>query len=125
MKGIDKLILLSATVLTSGTALAEEAASVAAPAVQHGAAGMAVGWISIAAGLAIGISVLGGALGQGRAATAALDGIARNPAASGKLFLPLILSLALIESLVIYALVIAFSLNTQITNLIGLLGGPK
>ena len=49
-------------------------------------------------------------MGQGRAATAALDGIARNPGAADKIFTPMILGLALIESLVIYALVIAFVL---------------
>jgi len=63
---------------------------------------------AIAAGLAIGIAAFGGSLGQGRAAAAALEGIARNPNASDKLFTPMILGLALIESLVIYALVIAF-----------------
>lgn len=68
------------------------------------------GWIAISAGLAIGLAALGGALGQGRAAAAALDGIARNPGASGKIMTPMILGLALIESLVIYALVIAFML---------------
>lgn len=62
---------------------------------------------SIAAAIAISVAAFGGALGQGRAAAAALDGIARNPNASGKLFVPMILGLALIESLVIYALVIA------------------
>lgn len=62
----------------------------------------------IAAGLAIGLAAFGGSLGQGRAAAAALEGIARNPNASDKLFTPMILGLALIESLVIYALVIAF-----------------
>ena len=59
-------------------------------------------------GLAIAIAAFGGALGQGRAAAAALEGIARNPGAADKLFTPMILGLALIESLVIYALVIAF-----------------
>ncbi len=62
----------------------------------------------LAAGLGIGIAAFGGALGQGKAAAAALEGIARNPSASGKLLTPMILGLALIESLVIYALVIAF-----------------
>lgn len=62
----------------------------------------------VGAGLAIGIAAAGGAVGQGRAAAAALEGIARNPSASDKLFTPMILGLALIESLVIYALVIAF-----------------
>ena len=64
----------------------------------------------VAAALAIGVAAFGGAIAQGRAAAAALEGIARNPSASGALFVPLILSLALIESLVIYALLIAFTL---------------
>ena len=72
------------------------------------------GLVALAAGLAIGIAAFGGALGQGRAAATALDGIARNPGAAGKLFTPMILGLALIESLVIYALVIAFLLNGHI-----------
>jgi F-type H+-transporting ATPase subunit c len=64
----------------------------------------------IAAGVGIGIAAAGGAIGQGRASAAALEGIARNPNASDKLFVPMILGLALIESLVIYALVIALIL---------------
>ena len=54
------------------------------------------------------VAAFGGAIGQSRAAAAALEGIARNPGASNRLFTPMILALALIESLVIYALVIAF-----------------
>ena len=46
-------------------------------------------------------------------AAAALEGIARNPNASGKLFTPMILGLALIESLVIYALIICFVLANK------------
>lgn len=70
--------------------------------------------LALGAGLAIGIAAFGGALGQGRAAAAALDGIARNPEASGKVMTPMIIGLALIESLVIYALVIAFMLMGKI-----------
>jgi F-type H+-transporting ATPase subunit c len=70
--------------------------------------------IGIACGLGIGIAAFGGALGQGRTASAALDGIARNPGASGKIFTPMILGLALIESLVIYSLVISFMLLGKI-----------
>jgi len=66
--------------------------------------------IALAAGLGIGIAAFGGALGQGRTAAAALEGIARNPNASGKLFTPMILGLALIESLVIYSLVVSLML---------------
>jgi F-type H+-transporting ATPase subunit c len=72
------------------------------------------GLVGIGAGLAIGIAALGGALGQSRAASAALEGIARNPQASGKLFTPMIIGLALIESLVIYALVIGYLLQDKI-----------
>ena len=67
-------------------------------------------FIALAAGLGIGIAAFGGALGQGRTAAAALEGIARNPNASGKLFTPMILGLALIESLVIYSLVVSLML---------------
>jgi len=72
------------------------------------------GWIALGAGLAIAIAAAGGGIGQGRAGAAALEGIARNPGASGKIFTPMILVLALIESLVIYALVIAFMLIGKI-----------
>jgi len=71
-------------------------------------------FIGIACGFGIGIAAFGGALGQARAAAAALDGIARNPGASGKIFTPMILGLALIESLVIYALIISFMLLGKI-----------
>ncbi|MFA5624424.1 MAG: ATP synthase F0 subunit C [Bradymonadales bacterium] len=61
----------------------------------------------IAAAFAIGIAALGGSIGQGRAAAGALEGIARNPGAYNKIFMPMIIGLALIESLVIYGLLIA------------------
>lgn len=72
------------------------------------------GWVAIAAGLAIGLAAFGGSLGQGRAAAAALEGIARNPGAAGKIQGPMILGLALIESLVIYAFVIAILLTLKV-----------
>ena len=74
------------------------------------AAGGHLTYIAIGAGLAIGIAAFGGGMGQGKAAAAALEGIARNPGAAGKLNGPMILGLALIESLVIYAFVIAIML---------------
>ena len=64
--------------------------------------------IAIAAAIAIGLAVLGGASGQGKTAAAYLEGISRNPAAQDKMFVPMILGLALIESLVLFAFVIAF-----------------
>lgn len=70
--------------------------------------------LAIAAGLGIALASFGGALGQGRAASAALEGIARNPEAASKVMTPMIIALALIESLVIYSLVIAFLLQGKI-----------
>jgi F-type H+-transporting ATPase subunit c len=67
--------------------------------------------LAISAGLAIAIAAFGGALGQSKAAVAALEGIARNPGAAGKVQTPMIIALALIESLVIYAFVIAILLQ--------------
>ncbi len=70
--------------------------------------------LALGAGLAIGVAAFGGGLGQGRAVAAALEGIARNPSASDRIFTPMIIGLALIESLVIYGLVIAFILQGKI-----------
>jgi F-type H+-transporting ATPase subunit c len=70
--------------------------------------------LAIGAGLGIGIAAAGGALGQGRAVSSAMEGLSRNPQASDRMFLPLILGLVFIESLVIYTLVIAFFLQGKI-----------
>lgn len=68
------------------------------------------GYIGLSAGLAIGVAALGAALGQGRAVSAALDSIGRNPGSAGKLFVPMILGLVFLETLVILSFVIAFLL---------------
>ena len=59
---------------------------------------------------ALGIAVYGGTQAQSRAAAVALEGIARNPAAADKIQTPMILALALMESLVIFALISTFLL---------------
>ncbi|MHB0912526.1 MAG: ATP synthase F0 subunit C [Armatimonadota bacterium] len=68
----------------------------------------------LAAGLGLPIAVLSAAIGQGRAASAALEGIARQPEAAGKIQTAMIIGLALIESLVIYALLIFFLLSARL-----------
>jgi F-type H+-transporting ATPase subunit c len=60
--------------------------------------------------IGIGIAVFGGAMAQSKAISAALESIGRNPGAAGQMFLPWLLALVLIESLVIYAFVIALKL---------------
>jgi F-type H+-transporting ATPase subunit c len=68
-------------------------------------------WAAMAAGIAIGAAALGGTTAQGRATAAALEGIARNPGAAPRIQTPMILGLALIESLVLLGFVIAFFLQ--------------
>ncbi|NBU20565.1 hypothetical protein EBS43_03980 [bacterium] len=95
-----KTLLILGTVFMSfgaTAAFAEEAAS--AVAVDP--------YASLASALAISIAVLGGAFGQAKTAAAALEAIGRNPSAQNKVFVPMIIGLALIESLVLYAFVIA------------------
>ncbi len=72
------------------------------------------GWFAIAAGIGMGLAVFGGAFGQSRAASAALEGISRNPNAADKVFVPMILGLAFIESLVLFAMVIMFMILGKI-----------
>jgi F-type H+-transporting ATPase subunit c len=91
------LLVISAFTLTLGASVAMAAEG-----------GPADPYASIGAALAIGLAAFGGALGQGKTAASALEGISRNPAAQGKIFVPMIIGLALIESLVLYAFVIAF-----------------
>ena len=67
-----------------------------------------VRWGVIGAAVVLGIAAAAGAIGQSRAIAAAVEGIARNPGAAPAIRLAMIIGLALIESLVIYALLIAF-----------------
>ena len=92
----------------SSVAFAQDASAVELAKISNG------GWIAFSCGLTIALAAFGGALGQGRTAAAALEGIARNPASADRIFTPMILGLALIESLVIYALIIAFLLQGKI-----------
>lgn len=107
-KTIFSLLAGFAVLAVSAVAFAQDADPVA---VERASAGK---WIAIAAGFGIAIAAFGGAISQGRTAATALDGIARNPGAADKMFTPMILGLALIESLVIYALIIAFILVGKI-----------
>jgi len=61
----------------------------------------------VAAGFAIGLAAIGPGVGQGTAAGYAVEGIARQPEAEGKIRGALLLSFAFIESLTIYGLVVA------------------
>jgi F-type H+-transporting ATPase subunit c len=83
---------------------AQEAAAAAGP-----DSGL-VQWSIITAGFALAIAAAGAALGQGKAVASATEAIARNPGAVGEIRGALILGLVLIESLVIYVLLISLIL---------------
>ncbi len=100
-----KMIGLSALglMLMAVTAAAQGANQVAAGADSYKSAGIAIG-----AGIGFAIAVFGGALGQSKIGAAACEGAARNPGAAGRIQTMMILGLALIESLVLFALLIVF-----------------
>jgi len=82
----------------------------AVPAFAQAGAGAAGGtnWVAITSGFAIAIAAGLAAQGQGRAAASACEALGRNPAARAGIQVALILGLAFIESLVLFALVIIF-----------------
>src|SRR4030042_899594 len=107
-KGISVILLAFALIcLLAPFVLAEEAAAPEAAAAAP-AGGKALA--AIAAGLAIGIAALGTGIGQGIGLSKACEGVARNPGASGKITTTLIIGLAMIESLAIYALLVSLGI---------------
>lgn len=97
------LFLLSAAAIVMTVAMPVFAQTPAAA-----EAGNTAGLKAIAAGVGFAIAVVGGALGQSRIGAAACEGAARNPGAAGRIQTMMILGLALIESLVLFALLIVF-----------------
>ncbi|HUP49884.1 MAG TPA: ATP synthase F0 subunit C [Thermoanaerobaculia bacterium] len=96
-----KLVLIALVLVLMATAVFGQEEP-AAP------AGQGVRWGALAAAFVLGIAAAAGAIGQSRAIAASVEGIARNPSAAPAIRLAMIIGLALIESLVIYALLIAF-----------------
>ncbi len=89
-------------------AMAQEAAGAAS------ASPLRAGLIALAANIGIGIAAFGSAIGQGRMVASAMESIGRNPNSAGQIFTPMIIGLAFIEALTLYALVIAFFLQAKI-----------
>ena len=95
------IVIFVLLALTAFAAFGQETAATTAP-------GNGVRWGVIGAAFVLGVAAAAGAIGQSRAIAASVEGIARNPSAAGAIRLAMIIGLALIESLVIYALVLAF-----------------
>lgn len=102
-------VMFVGLIFVSGAALAEEAA---APAAELGA-NLKI-WLAIAAGFGMAIASTTGAWSQSKALSTALEGIARNPGAQDKIFIPMVVGLALIESLVLLTFVIAIVLSLKV-----------
>jgi F-type H+-transporting ATPase subunit c len=100
MKRFAVLAIVLVALALAAPAFAQEHAGAAAPAKNI--------FQYIGASFAIGLAAALGSLGQGKGLSAACEAIGRNPGAVGPIRITMIIGLALIESLVIYALVIAF-----------------
>lgn len=112
---MHKILALTTIALVAGLvspAYAQEASSAAV-------AGSTLPSLFISAGFALAFAAGLGALAQGKAVAAAVEGMARNPGASGEIRGALILGLVLIESLVIYALVVSLILLFVKSPLLG------
>ena len=100
------LILLAVVVLMAPAAFAQDAGA-------KSGSGHA-GALAIAAGFGMAIAALGGAFGQGKIASAACEGMARNPGASGAIRASMILGLVFVETLSLLTFVIAFVLYLKL-----------
>ena len=100
-----KLLVFALLALSASSAFAQAAGP-------RGPVAGVIPWGALGAAFLLGVAAAAGAIGQGRAIAAAVEGIARNPSAAAAIRLSMIIGLALIESLVIYALVIAYLMHT-------------
>lgn len=82
---------------------------------------MSFGLFAIATAIVVGLAAFGSAIGQGITASKAMESLARQPEAAGSIRTSLILSLAFMETLTIFALVIAFLLLGKIPDAAALL----
>ncbi|PNU19596.1 ATP synthase F0 subunit C [Geothermobacter hydrogeniphilus] len=82
-------------------------------------------WCMLAAGIGMGLGSFGTGIGQGLAIKSAVEGVARNPGASGKILTTMMIGLAMIESLAIYVFVVAMIIlfanpfTEQVLQLVG------
>jgi F-type H+-transporting ATPase subunit c len=82
---------------------------VVAPAVfaqETGAGGSGKSLSAIAAAIGMALAAFGGALGQGKIASSACEGVARNPGAAGAIRASMILGLVFVETLALFTLAI-------------------
>jgi F-type H+-transporting ATPase subunit c len=94
------LSAITAVILFAPAAFAQEVA---------GAASLGKGTLAIAAAFGMALAAFGGAIGQGKVAASACEGMARNPGASANIRTAMILGLVFIETLALFTLAIIFA----------------
>lgn len=114
-KGIIGILVLILTMGIASVAFAEDGGAKAASVWIYFA-------VAIASGFGIGVAAMGVGIGMGNAINGALQGTARNPEASTKIMVNMIIGLALAEALCIYALLISLMLAGKIPSLEKFLG---
>lgn len=101
---LSSIVSVLMVLVGAGVAMASDAAAAGSGSTFN------VAVVCIAAALSVGLAALGCGIGMGTGIGGACQGIARNPEASGKIQVNMIIGLALIESLTIYGLVISIIL---------------
>jgi len=104
VKRVSWISILTLVMVLGGAAIAAAADGDVA---KGGHVGFVMAASLLAAGLGVGVAASGCGVGMGHAARGCLEGTARNPEMAGKLTVTMFIGLALIESLTIYALVVA------------------
>lgn len=111
MKRVLVLAVIAALVCFPAMAMAQAADEHGKPAAAaSGSSDSVKGYIALAMGFGLAIAVFGGAIGQSRGIAASVEAMARQPEAGGRIMGAMIIGLALIETLVIYMLLICFML---------------
>lgn len=103
----NKLMVIAATLLAVTPAFAQDAAAAAGSMSDRGIYAMG-------AALALGLAALGGALAQGKLGASAMEGLARNPQARSAIFVPMIIGLVFIETLVLFTFALSFTIQGYI-----------
>jgi len=80
---------------------------------------LAAALFGVGALLAVGIAAVGSATGQGRTAATAMEAIARNPEAGGRIFISMLLALAFMEALTLFVFALVFIVQGSVLSLIG------
>lgn len=113
-KSLVLLTVLAVTFLAAPAFAAEEASTGSSFVIPGGGAGIALG-----AAIGTGLIVMGAAAGIGRIGSAAVESIARQPEAGGRIFTSMLLSAALIEGFTLFAVVVTFQAIGKIAGGIG------